>query len=529
MKILILLTIIISFLINQTVQAINIKKREPKISQSKLNPNFLEDEYGLIILNDDNYETFTKELRNALVFAYKHPCKLCKQIFPELEKTTNPLRSLSTQVAVAKINITDSIKTAEKLNLNNTFSLKYLSEGVLNDYTGGRSGEEIFSWIREKFDAYIGEIKSVYDISQLEKLTEILIVFFGDNTEKYSIFLKSAKGKDNIIFARCNLPECLSKYSTQNGDIMVYIRSEGSPVFLRSDQYNSTNVKKQLEELSRPKVMKFNSKSAAIIFAQGNPGLFLYRSIHDSNLYDHLMKEVFDEAFRNGLKLVVSDIIDSYESKLAQKLAFNSNDLPRMVIHDTSNPQVKNYIMDKSKPITKENILQFIEDFKNKKLSRFLRSESVPVEQNENAYNLVGTTLENFVKDESKDVLIMFYAPWCKHSKALLPKFEKLAEKLKSLSNFSIGKFDAFNNEVEIIDIEYYPTVAIWPSDNKSKPVLFKGDYTKENDLLEFLRKNAYHKINFIENSDENAVNNEIKKLEESYEDSKPKNNASEL
>ena len=46
---------------------------------------------------------------------------------------------------------------------------------------------------------------------------------------------------------------------------------------------------------------------------------------------------------------------------------------------------------------------------------------------------VVGKNFDEIVNDESKDVLIEFYAPWCGHCKALAPKYEELGEKVRSM------------------------------------------------------------------------------------------------
>lgn len=43
---------------------------------------------------------------------------------------------------------------------------------------------------------------------------------------------------------------------------------------------------------------------------------------------------------------------------------------------------------------------------------------------------LVAENFDSIVNDESKDVLIEFYAPWCGHCKSLEPKYKELGEKV---------------------------------------------------------------------------------------------------
>lgn len=44
---------------------------------------------------------------------------------------------------------------------------------------------------------------------------------------------------------------------------------------------------------------------------------------------------------------------------------------------------------------------------------------------------LVAENFDSIVNDDSKDVLIEFYAPWCGHCKSLEPKYNELGEKVR--------------------------------------------------------------------------------------------------
>lgn len=49
---------------------------------------------------------------------------------------------------------------------------------------------------------------------------------------------------------------------------------------------------------------------------------------------------------------------------------------------------------------------------------------------------VVAKNFDEIVNDETKDVLIEYYAPWCGHCKNLAPKYEELAVKVTVICFF---------------------------------------------------------------------------------------------
>jgi len=64
--------------------------------------------------------------------------------------------------------------------------------------------------------------------------------------------------------------------------------------------------------------------------------------------------------------------------------------------------------------------------------------------------------------DDTKDVLVEFYAPWCGHCKSLEPKYDELAKKLAYNKNIVIAKIDATANEVPQVSVKSFPTIKLF-------------------------------------------------------------------
>ena len=100
--------------------------------------------------------------------------------------------------------------------------------------------------------------------------------------------------------------------------------------------------------------------------------------------------------------------------------------------------------------------------------------------------------------------MLLFYAPWCGHCKALYPKYEQVAKILKEKNPLLVlAKIDATENEVESVNISGFPTIKFYPGYKKDKaPLDYNGDRTVDN-IIKFIKNNADNPIVYDEDEDE--------------------------
>ncbi|XP_010921537.1 protein disulfide-isomerase like 2-1 isoform X1 [Elaeis guineensis] len=87
--------------------------------------------------------------------------------------------------------------------------------------------------------------------------------------------------------------------------------------------------------------------------------------------------------------------------------------------------------------------------------------------------DIVVLTPENFnqvVLDETKNVLVEFYAPWCTHCKLLAPTYEKVATAYKLEEDVVIANLDAdrYKDLAEKYEVNGYPKIKFFPKSNKA-------------------------------------------------------------
>ena len=454
-------------------------------------------EKDVIILTDSTFDKAVEKYENLLVLFYAPWCGHCKKFHPEYEKAATTLRKEN--LYLAKVDATVEKKLAEKFEIQGFPTVKLFIKGQPIEYTGGRKESEVVNWMRKKTGPATKSLKTVEEVEKFQKDNDVVLVYFGDNKADIEEFTKVARKNEDFPFAVVEAQDVIKKFS-KAGTVVLFKNFDEKKRELT--EVKEKAIDEFIDKYSSPKVMKFDEKAAQIIFGKSLPAIMLYASEKSDKWseYQKLMTSV-SEKLGGKLKVVLTDIKEGMAARLAEYIGIKESELPSVRIADTRG-DFKKYNMEGE--INEKNILKFVEDWENKKLKPHLKTAEEPKENNGDVFVVVGKTFQKEVIDNDKDVMLLFYAPWCGHCKALHPKYEEVAKKLKEKNpKLRLAKIDATENEVESVSISGFPTVKFYPGDKKDKaPLDYNGDRSVE-DIIKFIKTNAATKIVYEEEKKE--------------------------
>jgi len=449
------------------------------------------EEEGVLVLGEDNFDSALGHYEHILVEFYAPWCGHCKKLAPEYAKAAQILRSNDPPLYLAKVDSTIHKNLSSKYGVEGFPTLKLFTNGKPSEYNGGRTESEIVSWMRKKTGPATRTLTTVAEVEKFSGEGDVVLVYFGDNAAQLSIFNNYARSNDDFLFGTVNSEEANTKFGVTAGSVILFKKFDEGKNTL-TQEFTEESLGDFIRAHSSPLVMKFDEKSAQVIFGKNVPGIFLYRDKNSENsaALDEMMTRVAQNV-QGKIQVVITGITDGLETRLAEYIGITAADLPTVRIHDTRN-DLKKYNMEGS--ITEENVMSFIQKWQDGQLRPSLKSEEIPATQEGDVHVLVGKSFNDIVMDDSKDVLVEFYAPWCGHCKKLTPIYDELAKNLKHNTNLVIAKMDATANEVESVSIQGFPTIKFWPAGKKSSPMDFNGDRTVEG-FTKFLAQHATNPV----------------------------------
>ncbi|KAI0018332.1 protein disulfide isomerase [Xylariomycetidae sp. FL0641] len=451
-------------------------------------------------LNKDTFDDFVKSNDLVLAEFFAPWCGHCKALAPEYEEAATTLKEKD--IKLAKVDCTEESELCQSFGVEGYPTLKiFRGKENVSPYTGARKAPAITSYmIKQSLPAV--SLLTPETLEDFKTADEVVLVAYVDASDKTSneTYTKLAeKLRDSYPFGATNDAAMAEAEGVKAPAIVLYKQfDEGKATF--TDKFDEDAIKSFAKTASTRLMGEVGPETYSGYMSAGIPLAYIFAETADER------KELGDalkpvaEKFRGKINFATIDS-KSYGAH-AGNLNLPTDKFPSFAIQDTSKNQ--KFPFDVEKEITAESIQSFVDDFVAGKIEPSLKSEAVPETQEGPVTVVVGKSYEEIVLDDSKDVLIEFYAPWCGHCKALAPKYEDLAS-MYANSEFKdkvvIAKVDATANDVPD-EIQGFPTIKMYPAGAKSEPKTYSGSRTVE-DLIKFIKESGKYNAEVSEKKEE--------------------------
>ncbi|XP_078519023.1 protein disulfide-isomerase A2 isoform X3 [Lissotriton helveticus] len=411
------------------------------------------EEGEVLVLNRRNFDRALQEHKFLLVKFHVPWCGHCQALALEYTKAGEILKNESSDVRLAKVDVAEEQELGSEFGVSEYPTLLFFKSGNRTNpiqYSGKRDAKGFVQWMQRRASPSAVELKDESSIEKFIASKNITVVGFFKFDEKSAEFpVNEDLGLDKEEFARfiiVNSLHLVTEYNTQNSDKIFAAKIVNHLLLF----INKTVEAHQyvLEEFQGA-AHQFKGKSPVC-----TPTRFSLAA---------LVTILFVLLDTNG-----------EHAEVLQYFGLNSDNVP--AIRFINIETVRKFAMPE-KEFTTEAVISFCLDVLSGKLKPQLMSEELPEDWDKNPVKiLVGSNFEEVAFDETKNVFVQFYAPWCTHCKEMEPTWNELGEKYKDHKNIVIAKFDATANEIDGLRVRGFPNLKFFPA-GKEKKML---EYTKE-------------------------------------------------
>jgi len=453
----------------------------------------------VIDLTSDTFASFIESEPLALVEFFAPWCGHCKALAPHYEESATALKEKLVGVKLAKVDCVDQAELCTTNGIAGYPTLKVYRNGTPTEYGGPRQAEGIISYMtKQSLPAVTAVTAENHD--QIKEADRLVVIAYVSSTEEapVPVFSKVADTlREEYLFGLTSDAAAIKAAGVTPPAIVVWKKfDEGRNDVASADV--SAITEEVLTEFIKSKAMPLFDEISGDNYAKyataGLPLAYLFVDPQDPKKEEYIneLKPIAEE-HKGAVSFVWIDAVKFVDH--AKSLVLMEPKWPSFVIQDVK-AQLK-YPIDQATEINARVVGHHIKQFVNGRLEPKLKSEPVPEKQEDSYYHLVGSTFEEVVFDDSKDVFVQFSAPWCGHCKRLAPTWESLADKYSAIKDrLLIAKMDATENDVPVsagFSISGFPTIKFKPAGSRDF-IEYEGDRSLES-LIEFVEEKAKNSL----------------------------------
>ncbi|EPS69921.1 hypothetical protein M569_04842 [Genlisea aurea] len=451
------------------------------------------DESHVAVLTGSNFSDFIESNKFAMVEFYAPWCGHCRALAPEYAAAAEDLKD--EDVVLAKVDAAEEADLSQKYDVQGFPTIYLFVDGVHKLYTGLRTKDSIVSWLKKKIGPGLHNISSIEEAEKIMENEDRIVVGYleslaGSESEELAA---ASRLEDEVIFYQTNSPQVAKVFlidPTLKPPSLVMLKKEAERFNQFVGEFKKSAIAEFVYENKLPLVTNFTRESAPKVF--DNPikkQLILFATSTDLERYYPIFQEAA-MAFKGKLVCLYVDLDNDDVGKEVSEYFGVRTDETRVLAY-TGNEEARKFIMDGGSEFSAGAIRAFGEKFLEDNLKPFYKSEPLPEKNDGDVKIVVGDNFDEIVLDESRDVLLEIYAPWCGHCQALEPVYNRLGRYLGGIDSVVIAKMDGTANEHPRAKTDGFPTILFFPAGNKSfDPVTVDTDRTVVA-FYKFLKKHA--------------------------------------
>ncbi|CAD6885074.1 unnamed protein product [Tilletia controversa] len=453
----------------------------------------------VIVIGQANYTTIVEANPLALLEFYAPWCGHCNALAPEYKKAATDLKQHG--IALAKIDCTVETQLCQDVGVGGYPTLKIYrgkTDGAA-EYSGPRKADGIISYMLKQNQPAVTHITTAAAADKLKKQDKIVTIAYVDSksTAALDAFKAAAeKERDSFTFGYVDSAELAKQAGITTFPSIVLYRTFDEPelTFPSKDKIDAASIESFVKEASVPLIDEVGPENFRLYADAGLPIVYYFTEPNDPKKDDILsdLKPVAKE-FKGKVNFVWIDATKFAQH--AETLNLKTDLWPAVAIQDIGAHTKFPLQQLGSKPA--DTIATFVSDFVAGKLQPSIKSEAAPASQDA-VFVLVADEFEKVVNDNSKDLLVEFYAPWCGHCKKLEPIYAQLGEKYaEHKDKITIAKMDATKNDIPPsagFAVQGFPTIKFRPAGPASTWIDFNGERSLEG-FVEFIGLNGKNKL----------------------------------
>uniref|UniRef100_A0A8C3Y6Y9 protein disulfide-isomerase n=1 Tax=Catharus ustulatus TaxID=91951 RepID=A0A8C3Y6Y9_CATUS len=446
-----------------------IEEEDKEKKEDEVLSDEIKEEDNVLVLHEHNFARALSEHQLLLVEFYAPWCGHCQQLAPAFAQAAAELRNESSPARLAKVDATAQTALATEFGITSYPTLKLFRDGNRTHplaYTGRAGG--IVRWMQRRAGPSATLLQDADIIAAFINSQDLVVVgFFKDlKGEAAQAFFEVATEMVDMTFGVAEAAELFQMYGLSADTVCLFKKFDERQTNFPVDPsrgLDTAELTRLLRIHSLQLVMEFTNETSNEIFGAKIPHhmlLFLNKSSPDQlSLRDSFRAAA--GGFRGEVLFVVVDVT-GHGADVLPFFGMTAADAPTLrLVKMESN---RKYRMEQDN-FSDSAIRTFIQAVLDGKVKPHLLSAEPPEDWDTRPVKvLVGKTFEQVAFDETKNVFVKFYAPWCPHCQAMAAAWEELAERYKDREDIVIAEMDSTANELENITIHGYPTLHYFPA-----------------------------------------------------------------